>query len=332
MQCLETAKWIEVEKFVYTAEVNLPVLAKLAKRIAPFVAQGFTCYKHEVGGSTKQDAVKSVGANHRGMCYVFPPCDVKGGELDSVDRVEVPHTDWKIVLVPLEAKHDVLVVTGGTRICFMAPVYGSGPMEFTILDVKTRGKKYTLDPKSWVLQLTSLPDEIQMNDTEREELWNQHPEDRGQIMRAGNVMQVSRWFQSYGMDYKFSGMNHIAKPIEHPFLKRIKKWVEAREKKEYKEILVNWYRGGTDWIDFHRDDEKAIVSGTTIYCFTYCDPNGERDFVIKDKDGAVALSLRTPNNSLIAMGGDANKNYKHGVPVRKKQTGRRISITVRCFK
>lgn len=194
-------------------------------------------------------------------------------------------------------------------------------------------QRYDLkEGKSWILQTAKLPAEVQLSDDEFKELWNAHPPARGTIALAGKAIDTPRWHQSYGLPYLFSGVLHAAVPIP-PLLQRIKKWVEKASVAQYDQILVNWYEGGKDYIGFHSDDERQLVPGTPIYSFTYCEDKGVRDFVIKNKKTTdTELTLKMPHNSMLVMGGETQTYYKHGVPKRLRQTGKRINVTLRQFK
>ena len=55
------------------------------------------------------------------------------------------------------------------------------------------------------------------------------------------------------------------------------------------ELLVNWYRDGSDYIGPHSDDERELVKGAGIYCISY---GATRDFVLcKKKDKKVKVKV-----------------------------------------
>lgn len=182
--------------------------------------------------------------------------------------------------------------------------------------------------KSWIKQF-SLPDDIKCSPKTFDELLSLKPADRGKVIVYGKEFDVPRWQKSFGRDYYFSGVNHKADSIEHPYLKKLLNYVNEHSGKVYQGMLINWYMNGEEYIGFHSDDESQLVRGSDIYSFSF----GEtRDFVIKSKrNKEFKLSLPLENNTIIIMGGEIQKYYLHGVPKRLKVSEPRINITMRLY-
>ena len=112
------------------------------------------------------------------------------------------------------------------------------------------------------------------------------------------------------------------------------KWVRGHseilygKRQEYRQLLVNWYGNGEDYIGAHSDNERGLKENSAIYSFS---SGQERDFVIKSNDGTYRRIFNMSNNSLIIMGGEMQKHYKHSVPKRsiKKCGETRINMTMR---
>ena len=190
------------------------------------------------------------------------------------------------------------------------------------------------EPNCWVTQTLDLPKEVQLTSEKFDEIWNLHPTERGTGIMFGKEVTFPRWQESFGRSYYFTGKNHTSRPIDtHPFLEEILEYVNSQESTTYDQILINWYENGLDYIGLHSDDEKSIDKGSSIYSFSY---GQERDFHIRHKtDSSFKLNLSMPDNSVIIMGGDMQKFFKHAVPKRvskKHPLSRRINITVRSFK
>ena len=185
--------------------------------------------------------------------------------------------------------------------------------------------------QSWIEIAEILPQLIQMDQLTFERMWNLHPKEYANGIMFGGLQEFKRWDQSYGQDYKYAGKLHKSVPIEDPFLQSLLKWVCSHSGQEYKSILINWYQDGTHYIGYHADDEPSIVANSAIYSLSY---GQERDFCIKSKDKSHKQKIYMKNGSLIIMGGEIQKYYKHSVPKRALSTcpGRRINITLRLFK
>lgn len=191
-----------------------------------------------------------------------------------------------------------------------------------------------LPGNSWYKFIESIPADLQVDTDLFEHLWSLHPHELGEVKIFGKITKTPRWQQSYGRDYKFSGMNHHALPIEDPYLIKLLEWVKKDSGIEYNQVLINWYQDGNHYIGKHSDDERDLVSGDPIYSFSF---GQERDFRITNKPKSEfqisPIKIKLPSNSLIIMGGDMQKHYHHEVPKRALSTCplRRINITVRHF-
>lgn len=159
-------------------------------------------------------------------------------------------------------------------------------------------------------------------------LWDLHPEEYPKIKIFNRDINTPRWFQNYGHTYRFSNTNHYALPVPE-MLQPYLDYVNIREPKfNYNGILINWYKDGGHYIGRHRDNERDLISDAPIYCFSF---GQERRFII-DRPPDEKYEYRLPNNSLIIMGGECQKYYKHSIPKTNKECTSRISITIRAFK
>lgn len=198
----------------------------------------------------------------------------------------------------------------------------------------------------------TLPPELQLNGEEFERIWNLHPAEYGKVNVFG-VKDTPRYQQSFGHSYKFSKMEHAAAPLTDPFLCRVMQYCSEHtatymQKVPYNGLLCNWYLSGLHYINAHSDSESDLVAGSPIYSFSY---NQERDFIITPNNKTLntaewqqykiargltedRIVLSLPNNSLVIMGGEMQKHYKHAVPKRALSScpNRRINVTVRHFK
>jgi alkylated DNA repair dioxygenase AlkB len=129
-----------------------------------------------------------------------------------------------------------------------------------------------------------LPPDISMDATLFEEIWAMRPEERGSVMMYGKLITVPRYQASYGQSYFFSGVDHNAHPITHPYLNHVLKYCCAHSGLVYEQVLVNWYEDGNSYIGEHSDDEADIVSwpvpNAGIYSFSF---GAERFFDIRPK-------------------------------------------------
>lgn len=187
------------------------------------------------------------------------------------------------------------------------------------------------DGKSWVDVMSELPDSLKMSQETFEKIWDMHPTSYKTSKIMGKTIPNPRWEQPYGHSYKYGGIDHDALPLEDPYLILLLEWAKKDSGLEYQGILINWYEDGQHYIGYHADNEKELVPNSPIYSFTY---GQERDFYIKSKkDKAYLEKIWMKNGSLIIMGGEMQKHYKHSVPKRahNKCPEKRINITIRLF-
>jgi len=164
-------------------------------------------------------------------------------------------------------------------------------------------------------------------------LWSIHPENYGKIKLYGKEINTPRYFQNYGEGiYKFSNITHESIPVPE-IIKPLLEWTNSQESLNYNGILVNWYEDGRNYIGLHADDEKSLIKNSTIYCFSF---GQERNFIVQSKsDSKDKKKFCLHNNSLIKMGGECQKYYKHSIPKingkKALEMGKRISVTIRAF-
>lgn len=107
---------------------------------------------------------------------------------------------------------------------------------------------------------------------------------------------------------------------------------------EFNTVLANLYRDGNDYISMHNDSEQSLVPGMPIASISI---NCVRHFDLHCIDSACSNDGLTPhekfridlnNGSLLVMGRNSQKYYKHGVPVEKTVTTPRLNLTFRVAK
>ena len=178
----------------------------------------------------------------------------------------------------------------------------------------------------------ALPSALRLGDAQFEALWARHPAVFHQVRLFGRTVNVPRWSETYGRDYRFSGTVQRAAPVPE-LLARCKAHVDAR----LNGLLVNWYDGTLGHkIGAHRDDEQELVAGAPIVTISF----GERrTFRLrrwrgenKDRDGdRQRHDIEVTDGSVLVLPYATNMAFTHEVPASKRQAGRRISVTVRAF-
>lgn len=152
----------------------------------------------------------------------------------------------------------------------------------------------------------------------------------------GKKFIVPRRHQSYGKDYRFSGVLHPGLPIP-ACLDALLSDVQDLYETPFDQVLVNWYQDGTDYIGLHADNESQIQPGAPIVTVSL----GEtRTFRVREKCSngkwQVARDFTLVHGTVLAMGGEFQRTHKHEVPrvngLKGRGMGRRISVTFRLFR
>jgi len=166
-----------------------------------------------------------------------------------------------------------------------------------------------------------------------EELWNIHPTEHGQVIMYGKKIDVPRYLKSYGRDYNFAGMNHIAEEIPNEFKKFMDIVNGLYENYIFNSLLVNWYENGNHYIGPHSDNTKQLVTDSPIVSISL---GQTRIFRIRDKKTKEILKdIELKNKSIVVMCGKFQDELTHEIVKvngdKGKKMGRRINLTFRVF-
>lgn len=93
-------------------------------------------------------------------------------------------------------------------------------------------------------------------------------------------------------------------------------------------VLGNKYNDGSQYIGYHSDSERDLHDNAFIVSVSL---GAERDFVFKHIETGKKVSIMLKSGSVLLMGGDCQKNWKHGLPKRLKIKDSRINLTFRSI-
>jgi alkylated DNA repair dioxygenase AlkB len=97
---------------------------------------------------------------------------------------------------------------------------------------------------------------------------------------------------------------------------------------ELNAVLGNKYNDGTQYIGEHQDSEKDLIKKAFIVSISL---GAIRDFIFKNIHTGEKIIIPLESGSIILMGGDCQKNWKHSVPKRLLVKDARINLTFRCI-
>ncbi|PWJ42204.1 alpha-ketoglutarate-dependent dioxygenase AlkB family protein [Sediminitomix flava] len=144
------------------------------------------------------------------------------------------------------------------------------------------------------------------------------------------VPRVVAWQGEEGVKYKYSGVLHKAVGWSSE-IEDIKNKIESETRTKYNSVLLNRYRGGSDKMGWHSDDEKELGVNPVIASLTFGAVR-RFDFKEKVKENPKSLKLHLPSGSLLIMEGETQHYWKHQIPQQKKVEEERINLTFRLIK
>lgn len=150
------------------------------------------------------------------------------------------------------------------------------------------------------------------------------------IKLYGKNMSLPRYTSWYGdknKSYTYSGINSQPNKWNKGLL-YIKQEIEKVAKTEFNSVLLNWYRDGDDYINWHADNEKELGKNPIIASVNF----GEtRDFIIRKNDGLEKITIPLKHGSLLIMSGEMQHFWQHSLPKRKKVKDVRFNLTFRVI-
>jgi alkylated DNA repair dioxygenase AlkB len=161
-----------------------------------------------------------------------------------------------------------------------------------------------------------------------DELFNKISWEQDRVMMFGKEIITKRKVAFYSdplISYTYSGKLKIGLPWSQELLV-IKEIVESLTKSKYNACLLNLYHNGDESMGWHSDDEKEIITESSIASLSL---GAERKFSFKHKTTKETISVLLENGSLLEMKGSIQKNWWHALPKSKKVIAPRINLTFR---
>jgi alkylated DNA repair dioxygenase AlkB len=139
--------------------------------------------------------------------------------------------------------------------------------------------------------------------------------------------RLTSWYGDSGKSYSYSGIN--SNPNEwNKGLLYIKKEIEKIANIEFNSVLLNWYRDGEDYLNWHADDEKELGESPIIASVNF----GEtRDFLLRNNEKTQKITIPLKHGTLLVMRGKLQHYWQHSVPKRKKVHDVRFNLTYRVI-
>jgi len=146
------------------------------------------------------------------------------------------------------------------------------------------------------------------------------------------VPRLQSWMADDHIDNKTAHL-YQSQPAKKwsPHMSYVKGRIEKKLGVKFNYVLINYYRDGNDYINWHSDRE-AIASGKNVIGSVSL--GATRKFVLRHVDFRTKKSIKKrefalTHGSLIMMKDDTQKYWKHALPKMKKCDKGRINLTFR---
>lgn len=135
------------------------------------------------------------------------------------------------------------------------------------------------------------------------------------------------WHGDPGARYRYSGLSLEPSPWT-PGLAAIRERIESRLGTRFNSVLANLYRDQRDSMGLHSDDEPELGLRPLIASVSF---GAERGFVFRPRRPleAAPVRLRLASGSLLVMGGDTQRCWRHALPKQTRACGPRVNLTFR---
>lgn len=141
--------------------------------------------------------------------------------------------------------------------------------------------------------------------------------------------RYSAWYGNSDKPYTYSGLT-LQPNTWNKGLIFIKDQIDKIAGIEFNSVLMNWYRDGEDYINWHTDAEKELGQNPVIGSVNF---GATRRFIIRrSEDNSIKLEFSLKHGTLLIMKGELQHFWQHSVPKEKKVKQTRINLTFRTIK
>ena len=142
------------------------------------------------------------------------------------------------------------------------------------------------------------------------------------------IPRLTSWYGDEGKSYSYSGIKQAPNAWNKGLL-YIKEKVQEVAGVQFNSVLLNWYRNGDDYLNWHADDEKELGINPVIASVNF---GATRDFQIRNNDNHdLKLNIPLSHGTLLIMAGELQHYWQHAVPKRKKVHKSRFNLTFRVI-
>ncbi len=145
--------------------------------------------------------------------------------------------------------------------------------------------------------------------------------------RISSIPRMTCFIGPVGLSYSYSGFKNTGCGWPIWFLP-ILNAVSSKCGVEFNGCLLNLYRDGSDKMGWHSDNEKEI---DPVFPIASLSLGESRDILFKHNKSFELKKIQLCSGDLLVMYPPCQLYWKHSVPVRKRVSNGRISLTFRRF-
>lgn len=140
--------------------------------------------------------------------------------------------------------------------------------------------------------------------------------------------RYSAWYGDNDKSYSYSGITLQPNKWNNGLL-FLKEQIERIANVNFNSVLMNWYRDGEDYINWHTDAEKELGKNPIIASLNF---GATRRFIIRrTDDNSIKLEFPLKHGTLLFMKGELQHFWQHSVPKEKKVKDVRVNLTFRII-
>jgi alkylated DNA repair dioxygenase AlkB len=137
--------------------------------------------------------------------------------------------------------------------------------------------------------------------------------------------RLTALYADEGVVYTYSGVTYPSL-VWTTELDAVRRRVEQAAGAPFNSVLLNRYRGGSDSIGWHADDEPELGVNPVVPSISL---GAERRFLLRHKKSGRKIEHALKHGSLLVMAGTLQHHWMHSIPKSTAPVGERINLTFR---
>ena len=139
------------------------------------------------------------------------------------------------------------------------------------------------------------------------------------------IPRLQNWFGDPSTSYTYSRIRLQA--VEFPkWMDKLRSDVEIETGHPFNRALVNYYRDGSDSVDWHADNERELGFEPVIASVSL---GAERVFQLRHNVSKEIIKINLPHGSLLLMDAGIQEHWQHKIAKAKQLEDPRVNFTFR---